>query len=75
MVDDVGDAEGFSGFLVFGANVAGGQEDGEVWMQLEEFASEAEAGHTGHGKVGDHGSEELGARAEIVESGGGVHVG
>jgi hypothetical protein len=55
--DDVADAEGFGGLLVFGADVAGGHEDGQVWAEGAELAGKFKPGHAGHREVGDDGGE------------------
>jgi len=70
--NDARDAERFGGLLVLRTDVAGGHEDGKAWTEGEELAREIEAGHAG--QVGDHGSEVIGARAEIVEGGVGIDV-
>ena len=60
--------------LVFGANVAGGEDDRNVGADGEELPGHLETSDPRHGEVGDDGGEAIGIRAKFSDSSDGVDV-
>ncbi len=72
--EDAADANGSGLLFVFGADVAGGENDRNVGADGEDLARYLETGDPRHGEVGDDSGEAIRVRPKISDSSYRVNV-